>query len=171
MTRYSPEHPEIIYRPDLQPSGRRALFSAITLVAWILWFYLFMPLLSLGAWWFGVESFRHYMLDPERSGYLLTLTAYAIVVAVTALVIIGWSRYNQVRFSGPDRRHHMPPVTNEMIQEKFQLDAEMLQRVQKAKAIELDFEKGGKLTSAAFRYESQIEPEVFREASGAVRRS
>lgn len=160
MTRHRPEHPEIIYRPELQPPARRAMFSMITFVAWLLWFYLFLPLLSLGAWWFGVSSFREYMLDPARSGYLLTLTVYAIVVAVTALTIIGWSRYNQIRFSGPDRRHHLPPVTNEMMQEKFQLSPEMLQCIQSAKTIELEFGEGGKLRHARFHCKGNGLPEM-----------
>lgn len=152
MTRHVPEHPEIIYRPDLQPPARRALFSGITFVAWLMWFYLFLPLLSVGAWWFGVESFREYMLDPVQSGYLLTLIGYAAVVAVTALTIIGWSRYNQIRFGGPDRRRPLPAVTNEMMQEKFHLDADLLERIQGAKTIELEFGEGGKLRYARFRH-------------------
>lgn len=160
MTRHTPEHPEIIYRPDLQPPARRALFSGITFVAWLMWFYLFLPLISVAAWWFGVESFRQYMFDPERSGYLLTLIGYAIVVAVTALVIISWSRYNQVRFGGPDRRQAMPPVTDEMMQEKFRLDAEMLENIQTAKTIELEFGEGGELHHASFRYKDNGVVEV-----------
>ncbi len=157
MTRHTPEHPEIIYRPDLQPPGRRALFSTITFIAWVLWLYLFAPLVSLAAWWFGVSSFREYMLDPERSDYLLTLTGYAIVVAVTALAIVGWSRYNQFRFGGPERRRQLPPVSREMMQEKFQLDGDMLDRIQRARTIELDFEEGGKLRHASFRYNGHVE--------------
>lgn len=153
MTRHVPEHPDIIYRPDLQPPARRALFSGITFVAWLMWFYLFLPLLSVAAWWFGIESFRQYMFDPARSGYLLTLTGYAIVVAVTALTIVGWSRYNQIRFGGPDRRRPLPPVSNEMMQEKFQLDADMLEQVQRAKTIKLTFGEGGALEHASFRHE------------------
>lgn len=170
MTRYSPEHPEIIYRPDLQPRGRRALFSGITLVAWLMWFYLFLPLLSVAAWWFGAVSFRQYMFDPVRNSYLLTLTGYAIVVAVTALTIIGWSRYNQIRFGGPDRRRPLPAVTDEMMREKFQLDADMLERIQKAKTIELDFGEGGKLRHASFRYNGSGEPQASKHEAAVARR-
>jgi len=148
MTRHHPDHPEIIYRPDLQPRGRRALFSGITLLAWLIWFYLFLPLLSIAAWWFGVTAFREHMLDPGRSGYLLTLTGYAIVVAVTALIIIGWSRYNQIRFGGPDRRRPIAPVTDAMIQERFDLDAETLRLARAARRLEIDLDPKGRLRQA-----------------------
>lgn len=148
MTRHHPDHPEIIYRPDLQPRGRRALFSGITLLAWLIWFYLFLPLLSIGAWWFGATAFREHMLDPGRSGYLLTLTGYAIVVAVTALIIIGWSRYNQIRFGGPDRRRPIAPVTDAMIQERFDLDAETLSLARAARTLEIDLDPHGRLRQA-----------------------
>lgn len=138
--RQHPEHPDIIYRPDLQPRGKRALFSGITLAAWLLWFYLFVPLLSAAAWWFGIETFSTYMLNPAGRGYLITLTGYAAIIALTFLIIFGWSRYNQVRFSGPDRRHSLPPVTDEMIQKRFFVNPETLEMIQKARFIELDFD-------------------------------
>jgi len=150
MIRRVPEHPEIIYRPDLQPPGRRAMFSVITLLAWVIWLYLFLPLLSLGAWWFGIATFREQMLVPGRGEYLLTLTGYAIVVAVTALVIIGWSRYNQLRFGGPDRRQPLPPISDETVARRFGLDVEGLRRAREVQVMEIDFEPDGRLKDVRF---------------------
>lgn len=151
MTRQRPRHPSIIYRPDLQPPGKRLLFSGITLLAWLVWSYLFLPLLSAAAWWFGVSTFREQMLDTGRGGYLLTLTGYVIVIVVTSLVIIGWSRYNQFRFGGPDRRQPVLPVTDAMIQERFNLDADELQKARHARVIEIEFEESGRFRRARFR--------------------
>ncbi len=149
--RKHPVHPAIIYRPDLQPRGRRAIFSGITLMAWLLWFYLFAPLLSLGAWWFGIDAFREYMLLPGARNYLLTLTGYAIVIALTFLVIFGWSRYNQIRFGGPDRRQGQPPVTTEMMAQRFHVRPVFLERLQAAKTIDLNFDPSSKLAHPVIR--------------------
>lgn len=151
MTRQRPRHPDIIYRPDLQPPGKRLLFSGITLLAWMIWGYLFLPLLSVAAWWFGVSTFREQMLDTGRGGYLLTLTGYVIVIVVTSLVIIGWSRYNQFRFSGPDRRRPVLPVTDEMVQERFNIEPDELLKARQARVIEIEFEESGRFRRARFR--------------------
>ncbi|MDZ7789680.1 MAG: poly-beta-1,6-N-acetyl-D-glucosamine biosynthesis protein PgaD [Xanthomonadales bacterium] len=145
------EQPDIIYRPDLQPRGQRVLFSGITLLAWIIWLYLFLPLISLAAWWFGIESFREQVLEPGRSGHLVTLSVYAVVVAVSALIIIGWSRYNLVRFRRADRRRPLPPVTTEMTRERFALEADMLRDAQRARILEIDLDGEGRLRSAKVR--------------------
>lgn len=145
MTRSRDTGPDIIYRPELQPIGQRTLFSLATLVAWVVWMYLFLPLLSLGAWWLGIEFFRQYMLQPGNMDYLLTLTVYAVVLAVIALLIFGWSRYNELRFGGRDRRKPLPPVTNDMLAEHFGLESEMVGSLQRAKFIKLDIEEGARL--------------------------
>jgi biofilm PGA synthesis protein PgaD len=152
--RQHPVHPEIIYRPDLQPRSRRVMFSGITLLAWFVWFYLFVPLMSLGAWWFGIDAFQQYMLQPGARGYLLTLTGYAIVVALTFLVIFGWSRYNQLRFGGPDRRMGQPPVTTEMTARRFSVRPELLEQLQAARTIDLNFDPTGKLAHPTIRQTS-----------------
>ena len=158
--RQRPAHPEIIYRPDLQPRSRRVMFSGVTLLAWLIWFYLFVPLLSLGAWWFGIDAFREYMLLPGARDYLLTLTGYAIVIAITFLIIFGWSRYNQIRFSGPDRRQGQPPVTADMTARRFHVKPELLVQLQQAKTIDLNFDPTGKLAHPTVRESSQRMPKT-----------
>lgn len=167
--RRHPVHPEIIYRPDLQPRGRRVMFSGITLMAWLIWFYLFAPLLSLGAWWFGIDVFREYMLLPGARSYLLTLTGYAIVIALTFLVIFGWSRYNQIRFGGPDRRQGQPPVTTEMMGQRFHVRPELLKQLRTAKTIDLNFDPTSKLAHPVIRQGGSAQAQENDRA--AVRKS
>lgn len=141
--RKEPEHPDIIYRPDLLPPRHRVMFSGITLVAWGIWVYLFLPLLSVLAWWLGVEIFASYMLDPTDRGYFVTLTFYLIVIAGAGLIIVSWSRYNQLRFRGQDRRAHTPPVSPEMVQARFRVDAQTLEQIHASKVMVFDLDKDG----------------------------
>lgn len=119
-------HPEILYRPDLQPIGQRTLYSVLTLVAWTVWLYLFVPLLSLLAWWFGVDRFSRYLLTPADRSDLLTLLGYAGVVVVSAIVIVTWSFYNLKRYGGLDRRKPVPPVSDEDLRQRHGIDAATL---------------------------------------------
>lgn len=140
-----PEHPDIIYRPDLLSARHRVMFSGITLFAWGIWAYLFLPLISALAWWVGMETFASYMLDPDDRGYFVTLTIYLIVIAGAGLVIIAWSRYNQLRFQGQDRRGAMPPVSNDMIQARFRVDRETLEQIHASKVMVLDLDADGRI--------------------------
>ncbi len=143
--RVHPRRPEIIYRPELQPRPQRLAFSGITVMAWAVWFYLFLPLLSVLAWWLGAEYFAHYMLEPGGRGYFVTLTGYAVVIAIAALIILGWSRYNQFRFSGRDRRAHQPDVSDEMTSARFHVRPEMLERIRASQVMEFDLDAHGRI--------------------------
>jgi biofilm PGA synthesis protein PgaD len=149
--RKEPEHPDIIYRPDLLPSRHRVMFSGMTLVAWGIWAYLFLPLISVLAWWAGVEMFANYMLDPDERTYFVTLTMYLIVIAGAGLVIFAWSRYNQLRFQGHDRRAHTPPVSQDMIQARFRVDAETLDQIHASKVMVLDLTADGRIHEVTTR--------------------
>ncbi len=147
MTPRTPEHPAIINRPDLLSFHRRAMFSGITLFAWVLWFYLFLPLVSAIAWWAGAELFASYMLDPHERTYLITLMFYVIVIVVAGLVIFAWSRYNQLRFQGHDRREATPSVSDTMIQARFGLDAESLRQIHHSQIMRFELDDKGRIIS------------------------
>lgn len=119
-------HPEIVYRPELQSVGQRTLYSVLTLVAWTIWLYLFVPLISLLAWWFGIDAFSRYLLEPADRSDLLTLLTYSGVVVLSAMVIVAWSFYNLKRYGGLDRRKPIPPVSDEDLRARHGMDAATL---------------------------------------------
>lgn len=147
MRRPEPAHPDIIYRPDLVPKRRRALFSGITLLAWGVWAYLFLPLINLVAWYLGYELFSHHILTIERQVLISTLQAYGLVIAAAGAVIIGWSRYNLFRFRDATRRGVVPDVTPEMLCERFHVDMDTLQRLQHGKSLIISLDDNGDLIS------------------------
>jgi biofilm PGA synthesis protein PgaD len=103
----------IIYRPQLEPPARRYLSRALTLVAWSLYFYLWLPLVTLAAWWlslrFGFEQLRVADAPPAIDRALFAMLG---VVALCALVVfVGWAEYNRLRYGRRERRRAVPPVT------------------------------------------------------------
>ncbi len=147
MKRPEPKHPDIIYRPDLVPKRRRALFSGITLIAWVIWAYLFLPLVNLLAWYLGYELFSHHVLDLERSVLIGTLQAYGLVIACAGLVIIGWSRYHVIRFRGRERRTPIEDVSAAMLSERFQVDLDTIARLQGGKNLIMHLDSEGMVLS------------------------
>ncbi len=139
MSRQPVRHPEILYRPDLQPVGQRTLYSLLTVFAWVVWLYLFLPLISLAAWWFGIDLFSRYLLGPEDRRHLLTLLGYAGVVVLSAVVIVAWSVYNRRRFGGLDRRKPLPPVQDEELLTRFGTDSPTLVALRTERRLILEF--------------------------------
>lgn len=130
-------HPEILYRPELQSAGQRTLYSVLTLIAWTVWLYLFVPLLSLFAWWFGIEAFSLYLLEPADRSDLLTLLTYAGVVVLSAVVIVAWSIYNLRRYGGLDRRKPIPAVSDEELRARHDIDAATLAALREQRRVVL----------------------------------
>lgn len=142
MSRQPVRHPEILYRPDLQPVGQRTLYSMLTVLAWLVWLYLFLPLISLAAWWFGIDLFSRYLLGPEDRSHLLTLLGYAGVVVLSAVAIVAWSFYNLRRYGGLDRRRPVPMVSDEELCRRFETDAATLAALRTERRMVLHLEAG-----------------------------
>lgn len=169
MTRQEPRHPPLIYRPDLQPRRQRLVFSALTAAAWGIWLYLFLPLFSVLAWWFGGDLFARHILGPEDRGHLLTLLGYAGVVVIAAVVIVTWSWYNLKRYGGMDRRKPIVQVTDEDLCARFQVDGAMLASLRTGRRLELDLDEHGHIITA--RDQSSVDGSASRFAAASVRRA
>jgi len=99
------KNPLIIDRPDLQAWQQKAIFGALTATFWVIWFVLWLPLVTLLAWLFFGYQFQFQFIDLE--GYLELmemLTVYATIVLVMGGSLIVWAKYNHLRFRGKDRR-------------------------------------------------------------------
>jgi poly-beta-1,6-N-acetyl-D-glucosamine biosynthesis protein PgaD len=111
----------IIERPDLQPRRERVIYGTITAVAWVLWAYLWLPLVTLVAWYFGVRAFIREVVIPDRVTLLATGASYLLVIVVLGGALLVWSRYNLRRFGGEDRREASAPLGGEEIRAWFSI--------------------------------------------------
>lgn len=126
------DYPLIIDRPELQARHRRVVYSTATLVAWALWMYLWLPLVSLLAWWFGIRSFVREFVVPETPILIRTLLIYGLVVAVLALILVAWSRYNLRRFGPRGRRQAPNQVSDAEIARWFGVPQDQLPAIRSA---------------------------------------
>lgn len=102
----------IIDRPELQARHRRMLYSTATMAAWAIWMYLWLPLVTLVAWWLGARQFIGEIIVPETRTMIAAGVTYFGIVLCLAVVLVGWSRYNLRRY-GPRGRRQAPPVTED----------------------------------------------------------
>lgn len=103
----------IIDRPELQAPVGRTVSRLLTLLAWTIYLYLWLPLITLAAWWVAVRiGIREvgalpapYFVDAETLWLLGKLALLAVVL------LIGWAEYNRVRFQGRERRGALRQVS------------------------------------------------------------
>ena len=136
----------IIDRPELQTPQQRYIFSMLTLVFWIIWFYLWLPLLSLFAWLLGFEYFYENMIRLNGLEGLLDLIGwYGLVIGASALLLVFWSAYNLSRFQGKNKRTTSIRVTEEQMAEFFHIDKSGLQICHHEKRIVFEFGQDGSI--------------------------
>ena len=120
-------NPLIIDRPELQSTGQRVIYPVITFIFWMLWVYIWLPLLSLIAWGFGVQLFYDEMILANGFEVFAELAGtYAIVILVFATALLGWAQYNWIRFRNKERRRATDPVRREEMAEYFKVDPNYL---------------------------------------------
>ena len=123
-----PEHqkssrPLVIERPDLQTVSQRWGYRSITLMAWIIWFYLFMPVLSFFAWVVGLSLIYRLMLQDLSVAELWHIVStYGLGVAFLAGCYLLWAFYSYIRFRGPDRRPHVESAKVDKLAQQHMLD-------------------------------------------------
>lgn len=130
----------IIERPDLKSKSKWVGESVLTLFFWGFWFYLWLPLISLIAWWLGFQFFYYQMLElGGLTGFIDQLHVFASGVGFFSMSISGWSIYNLRKYGSRTRRKGSPGVDKRKLSTTFSLPEDILKRMQKAKLIAFSF--------------------------------
>lgn len=138
----------IIERPDLQSPLQRATSGGLTFIFWIFWIYLWLPLISLVAWWLGIKFFRENLLDNQGYKILFEHVGfYAAVIGAIAVFLIGWGRYNLARFRDKERRKAVPVVDHLTHARDFKIDPQQLTVWQVTKHLTIHHDEDGHITS------------------------
>ncbi|HEX7816130.1 poly-beta-1,6-N-acetyl-D-glucosamine biosynthesis protein PgaD [Dyella sp.] len=105
----------MIQRPEHQRPLQRVMFGAITVVAWVIWASLWIPLITALAWTVGLGDV-YVQLDlghPLHGGGDLDIVLVDAVACVS--LFCSWSGYNHLRFAGKEKRRGNKPVTVEQV--------------------------------------------------------
>ena len=120
-------NPLIIDRPSLQSSSQRMIYPVITFAFWILWIYIWLPLVSLVAWGFGVQLFYDEMiLESGLEAFTELAGTYGVVIILLGASLISWALYNWRRFRNKERRSATGLLSTEELAEYFQVDIDEL---------------------------------------------
>ncbi len=135
----------IIDTPSLQSLRQRYTATFITFVFWVLWFYLWIPLITFLGWWFQAQVYQYEMITI--GGFQAVKDAAVIFLMVTTLLpgcLALWSFYNLRRFKG--FTHDGPPtvVTSKEIKAYFSVSDQDFSAVRAGKVISIDFDEQDK---------------------------
>jgi len=136
----------IIDTPKLQTLRLKYSSALLTLVFWIIWFYLWVPLITLAGWWFQIRFFQQEMLRVDGlDAFLEVLPVFIAVTFVLTGTLGVWALYNYTRFKGLDRRRSLPPVVKEDLLELLPITENNLNAIQSNKRSTIIISEDGEI--------------------------
>lgn len=136
----------LIDAPQLVSRRRRITDKVATAMMWIIYSYLWAPLISLVAWLLGFEFAYDVMVRAGGAeGLLDILIFYGVVLICIVIVVASWSWVNRYRFSGQDRRQSGVETADHQIAERFNLEEEVLQKIRGSLIAKVSISPSGRI--------------------------
>ena len=135
----------VIHRPERQHLARRLLFTTATLMAWMAWMSLWLPLATLLAWALGFRVGYVEMVVREHGHGGRDLATLLLLAAICAMVMITWSSYNYLRFAHVERRRRSRAVDRRAIAAALGVQQETASWMQRAPRMVLEFPDDGQV--------------------------
>jgi biofilm PGA synthesis protein PgaD len=155
----APQDSLIIERPDLQSWPALLGSRLVTAIMWVLYVYLWLPLVTLIGWAFGIDAAYRQMI--ELGGYQVVVSLwifFAAVIVIMGGALLTWARVNLYRFRGRDRRSAPGLTDRARMAADFGLSAEQLQLLQACRRAALSHDPDGSLRHVRIGYAHQSTP-------------
>jgi biofilm PGA synthesis protein PgaD len=134
----------IIEKPELQSNIHRYGWGSVTFIFWMIYIYLWLPLITLVAWWFGAKLFNLHMIQLEGYvGLLNNLGLYSVIIFVISLILIGWAELDRMRFKDKLRRLGNNTVSVAEIAQKYNMQEHELTQLRQKKSMLVHFSDDG----------------------------
>jgi len=151
-----------IDRPELQSPRERLRDTLATGFMWLLYAYLWLPLISLMAWILGFEFAYDVMIRAGGAAHLRTVLFWYAVAITTILVMFGtWSLSNRWRYGAQNRRTVLSRVSDESFIAYFGISADDLARLRSSRFLVLELDAVGAIGEIA------VPPSAGGAADGA----
>jgi biofilm PGA synthesis protein PgaD len=141
--------PLVIDTPSLQSLRQKYFSTAVTFVFWVVWIFLWTPLVTLLGWFLGIDQVYIQMI--ELDGYkevIDDLLLFLECVAGMGGSLAVWALYNFGRFRNVERRTSLPPVSNAQLADFFHVDVATLSQQQTVQCLSVSFDDDGNITAS-----------------------
>jgi len=132
----------LINLPQRQHPVRRVLFTTATLVAWVIWASLWLPLITLLAWLVGVDVGYRQLILKEHGHGAHDLLFMLGIAALCALVFVVWSFYNRLRYGRLRRRRVTRSVDHASMAGVLGVQVATARHMRHARRVVLEFPEG-----------------------------
>ncbi|MDA3914921.1 poly-beta-1,6-N-acetyl-D-glucosamine biosynthesis protein PgaD [Oleiagrimonas sp.] len=125
------------------PLLNRSLYAVATLLCWLAWGYLWLPLVTLIAWMMGAHTAWIELSAEDHLKHLSDLLYICMYAGICAVIFSSWAYYNQWRFANRTRR--MRPDMNVSLEEQAQTlksTPDMARALRKQRSSVIDFGDG-----------------------------
>lgn len=138
------KQPLIIENPGLQTLRQRYAYAALTLIFWVVWFYLWMPIITLFAWLFGADRFYETMIAHSGIDMLAGLLGlYGLVILSMGAILGGWAWYNRLLVRGRDKRRNSAPADPAELDVFFGVSPEQSDIARRARQVVIEHDESG----------------------------
>ena len=122
----------------------------LTTAMWVLYGYLWLPLISLLAWYLGVRFAYDLVIRAGGLESLLTILFwFGIVLMGTAIIIVGWSAVQRGRFARHERRIWSPSLDPEAERRYWDLPEDVFQCLRRDQRLLVRLDAEGQIESVA----------------------
>ena len=136
--------PYIIHTPQKKASRTtHTVYKTITFMAWLVYAYLWLPVVTLVAWGLGARNayVELYMRDNALDPTLLVTLPLLLLLCST--LMIGWAEWNRYRFQDKDRRGARDPAAAEDIAQRLRATPALAASLANAKSVVLTLDEKG----------------------------
>jgi len=139
---------KIINKPDLKSRGRKISEMSITTIIWLLWLWLFMPVINVFFWVVGVQTFYHTLIiDTGYIDFFELVRGVGLTVAIVFIIMRTWGYYNYWRFGKRNKRKSLPEVTPARLSSIFGMTPEEVVILKASREVTFTFEDGRPIIS------------------------
>jgi len=117
--------------------------AVLTIIAWIAFIYLFGA--GIVAILRGAAQGPQAPLWSTFLPTMGTLSAYLLVAAINAAILVAWAIYNHLRFAGLDRRTSPAAIGAAQLARSFALDAKGVEDINASKVVVIHHDEEGRI--------------------------
>ena len=143
------KRPLIINSPSLQSLQQQYVSALFTFIFWMIWIFLWTPLITLVGWLSGLDLIYIQMIELEGfSDITEDFSGFLICVAIIGSVLGFWALYNFLRFKDIERRAAITPVNNQQLAAFFGVAVNTLDTQQKTQCLSISFDDQGNISAS-----------------------
>jgi len=121
---------------------QRAREAIVTTALWFLYGYLWLPLVSFAAWYFGIDfAYERVIRAGGPDQLILLLLWFSIIFLIILLIVVTWSGVQYSRFTGDgERRNRAPLLDPAEERELWQIDSSVQQQIKAGQVLTISMD-------------------------------